>query len=266
MTSPNPGAFEASERATVSEAGGYTAQIDVLSVDRNAWLQTRDGLPLWEIDSNVGAVLLRRGKGSVIVIADPTLLTARGLGRDDNIMFLVNVARLDSRNRMVYFDEYHHGFRSAGGFWGYLGYHGQQLALLPILLVILAAGWRVLIRLGPATPTPVVVQADAVDYASALARLYQKAGARRLLGKTLTRGFLATLTRYLKLRKTALPAEILAGWQPMDDKDLSKEKLKRLLKGVGELRRGDISERDLLRWARDFDDFLAQMAVSQATR
>jgi hypothetical protein len=85
-----------------------------------------------------------------------------------------------------------------------------------------------------------------------LARLYQKAGVCRLLGKTLTRGFLAALTRHLRLRKTALPAEILAAWQPPE----SKEHLKRLLKGVGELRMGAISERALLKWAREFDSFL----------
>jgi hypothetical protein len=264
--SPGDGAAEAPGHAVVNEAGGYTAQIDTLSVERFASLQTRDGLPLWEIEKNIGAVLLRHGRGHVIVVADPTLLTARGLGRDDNVMFLVNVARLDGRDHIVYFDEYHHGFRSAGGFWGYLGYHGEQLALLPIFVVILAAAWRVMIRLGPAIPTPAAPQADAVDFASALARLYQKAGARRLLGKSLTRGFLAALTRYLKLRKTALPAEILVAWQPKDEKDTSKEHLKRLLKGVGELRKGDVPERDLLKWAREFDDFLAKIEVGKPAR
>jgi hypothetical protein len=254
--SPSSGVAEAPTEAKVFEAGAYTRQIGALSVDRFTTLQTRDGLPLWEVDGKLGAVLLRHGQGHVIVVADPVLLTACGLGRADNVMVLVNIARLDARDGIVYFDEYHHGFQSTGGFWGYLGYHGQQLALLPILLVILAAAWHTMIRLGPATPTPPAPQADAVDYASALARLYQKAGVRRLLGKSLTRGFLAALTRHLKLRKTALPAEILAAWQPKDDKDASKERLKRLLKGVGELRKGEVPERALLKWAQEFDDFL----------
>jgi hypothetical protein len=266
VTAPGEDVPESPAAAEVAEAGGYTAQIDSLSSDRFTTLQAHDGLPLWQVDGKTGAVLLRRGAGRVIVVADPTLLTARGLGRDDNVMFLVNVARLDSRDGVVYFDEYHHGFRSTGGFWGYLGYHGAQLALVPILLVVLAAAWHTMLRLGPATPTPPASQADAVDYASALARLYQKAGARRLLGRALTRGFLAALTRQLKLRKTALPAEILAAWQPKEEKDTSKERLKRLLKGVGELRRGDVPQRQLLKWAREFDEFLAQMDVGKATR
>ena len=151
-----------------------------------------------------GVYRLTHGKGRVIVVADPTLLTARGLGRADNVMFLANVARLDSRGGVVYFDEYHHGFRSTGGFWGYIGHYGQQLALLPLGLLLLAAAWHALARLGPAKPTPPPASADAVDYASALARLYQKAGVRRLLGRALTRGFLAKLTHFLRLRKTAL--------------------------------------------------------------
>ena len=273
VVSPGPDAAEAPDAAVV-EASGYTAQLDTLIVDRFTTLQTHEGLPLWTIDDKLAAVLLPYGKGRVIVVADPTLLTARGLGRGDNVMFLVDVADHAAHDGVVYFDEYHHGFRSAGGFWGYLGYYGAQLALLPILIVILAAAWRVMIRLGPATPTPPAPQADAVDYASALARLYQKAGARRLLGKSLTRGFLAALTRQLKLRKTALPAEILAAWQPPSvvarspDRATteSKEHLKRLLKGVGELRKGNVSERDLLKWAREFDDFLAQMEVGNPNR
>jgi hypothetical protein len=259
VVSPGPDAPVAPERAIVYEGGGYTAQVDSIIVDRSSSLVAANGLPLWEINDKVGAVRLPYGEGHVLVVADPTLLTARGLGQADNVIFFTNVVRLDSRDRIVYFDEYDHGFRSAGGFWGYLGYHGAQLALLPLLLACLVAGWSVMIRLGPATPTPPPTQADAVDYASALARLYQQAGARRLLGKTLTRGFLAALTRHLKVRKTALPAEILAAWQPKDDKDPSKEQLKRLLKGVGELRRGNVPERALLKWAQEFDSFIAML-------
>src|SRR5262249_10822829 len=146
VTAPGEDVPESPAAAEVAEAGGYTAQIDSLSSDRFTTLQAHDGLPLWQVDGKTGAVLLRRGAGRVIVVADPTLLTARGLGRDDNVMFLVNVARLDSRDGVVYFDEYHHGFRSTGGFWGYLGYHGAQLALVPILLVVLAAAWHTMLR------------------------------------------------------------------------------------------------------------------------
>jgi hypothetical protein len=199
----------------------------------------------------------------VILLASPSLLTRQGLvrgndWRDDNLMFLVNVCSLHARDGKVYFDEYHHDLRSGGGFWGYLHYHGRQLALVPLLVVAGVALWAVGVRLGPAVPTVRPHTADAVEYASALARLYQRAGARRLLARTLARGFLAALTRHLRLRRNALPAEILAAWR-QHDTGPSMEQLKNLLRGVGELRKGKVAERELLNWARAFDEFERSM-------
>jgi hypothetical protein len=242
----------------------YTEGVKRLSVKERGWLQTRDGLPLWEVEpGRPGAVAVGRGLGRVILVAAPSLLTRQGLvrgddWRDDNLLFLVNVCALHARDGAVYFDEYHHGLRSGGGFWAYLGYHGRRLALAPLLLVVAVAVWSRAVRLGPAVPTPRPPAADAVEYASALARIYQRAGARRLLGRTLARGFLAAMTRHLRLRRTALPAEILVAWR-QQDAGASAERLKNLLRGVGELRKGDVSERQLLNWARAFDAFEHEM-------
>ena len=82
--------------------------------------------------------------------------------------------------------------------------------LLPLLALLVVAAWAGAVRLGPAVPPPSRGQADAVVYASAVARIYERAGARRRLARTLARGFLQTLIRHLRLRRSALPAEILA--------------------------------------------------------
>jgi hypothetical protein len=240
--------------ADLGEAGPYTARIDRLVVDGRKTLGDGTGLPLWWVGQNPGAVVVGRGRGRVLVIADPSLVTLPGLEREDNVLFLYNVARLHARGGRVYFDEYHHGLRSAGGFWGYLRYHNLQWTLLPILLVVGMAVWRAAVRLGPAVPTPKAVRADAVDYASAVARIYQRAGARRLLARTLARAFPAALTRHLRLRRAALPAEILAAWRQRYPRE-STQRLQGLLRGLAELRRGDVSDRQLLTWARAFDQF-----------
>jgi hypothetical protein len=243
----------------LAAAGGYTEGIERLSVGSRATLRAPGGLPLWWLGDQPGAVLLRRKNGRVLVVADARLLTREGLvrsdgePRDDNVVFLANVAARDARDGAVYFDEYHHGLHSGGGFWSYLSYHGERATLMLVLLVLIVAGWTWAVRLGPAVPTPITSSADAVDYASALARLYQRTGARRLLARTLVRDFLAMLTRHLRLRRQALPAEILAAWRLHDPS--STERLQRLLRGVGELRRGETSERQLLTWARAFGEF-----------
>ena len=247
-------------------AGGYTEGITRLSVGSRATLRAPgDALPLWWLGDQTGAVLLRRKNGQVLIVADARWLTCEGLvrsdgqPRDDNVVFLYNVATVAARDGKVYFDEYHHGLHSGGGFWGYLEYHGERATPILVLLVLLVAGWTWAVRLGPPVPTPQTEGADAVDYASALARLYQKTGTRRLLARTLVRSFLGDLTRHLRLRRNALPAEILAAWR-QHDPGPSMTRLQTLLRGVGELRRGQVSERQLLAWAQAFGQFTRELS------
>ena len=176
----------AGHSATVVRTGGpaddYTDGIERLTVGTRTSLRAPSGADvLWRLGQHqaAGAVLVPRGKGRVFVLGDGAILSGRGLHRDDNLLFLVNVARWHAEDRAVYFDEYRHGFRSAEGFWAYLGHYGQRLALLPPLLVAAAALWRTGMRLGPAVPRPAATQADGVAYASALGRLYQRTGALR---------------------------------------------------------------------------------------
>lgn len=254
---------------------GYLRDIHTLSVGGKSILPARAGaLPLWSINDMPGALVLRRGQGRVILVAAPSLATYNGLWerkddqetlRDDNVLFLVNAAMLHARDGKVYFDEYHHGFQSGGGFWGYLRYHGQHLLLVPLFLAIGAALWMWAVRLGPATPTPQTSETDAVDYASALARLYQQAGARRRLARTLARGFLGALTGRLRLRRNALPAEILSAWR-QHDPGPSGERLQALLRGVAELRKGDLSDQNLLYWSQGFDQFLQETQAAEHGR
>jgi hypothetical protein len=241
--------------AALGEAGGYTDGIDRLVVEARDTLQAGAGLPLWWVGDQPGAVLVRRGRGRVLVVADPSLLTLRGLRREDNVLFLLNVAVRHAEGGRVYFDEYHHGLRSGGGFWGYLRYHNQHGWVLQVLLIVAVAGWALAVRLGPAVPTPRRARADAVDYASAVARIYERAGVRHRLAKTLARDFLAALTRHLRLRRGALSVEILAAWRRRDPGE-SSQQLQGLLRGVEELRkRSALSDRRLLAWAKTLDRF-----------
>ena len=122
--------------------------------------------------------------------------------------------------------------------------------------------WTVAVRLGPAVPAPHGPHADAVDYASAVARIYQRAGARRLVGQALARDFLTALTRRLRLRRGALPVDLLAAWRganPGTAGTAAADQLADLLRDVGELRQGGLSDRELLARARAFDAFKAEV-------
>jgi hypothetical protein len=246
------------------DAGRYTDDLDRIEVEGRHALQADRGLVLWRQDNRTAAIMLRHGSGRVIYIADPSFLTRRRLHRGaDNLVFLANVAALYARDGRIYFDEYHHGIRSSGGFWGYLGYHGQRIALIPVLLAVLVGVWAVAVRLGPARAMPRGVHADAVDYASAAARIYQRAGARRLVARTAARTFLTALARHLRIRRGALPAEMLAAWRDRHPKE-STTQLESLLRGANDLRKTDLGDRQLLAWTRAFDQFEKEQLVGPA--
>ena len=242
----------------LGEAGGYTDRVEHIVVEGRDVLRGGGDLPLWWVDNDPGAVVIRRGRGRVIVVADPSILTLRGLWRADNPRFLINVVALHAGDGRVYFDEYHHGLRSGGGFWGYLHAHGQQWIVIVIILVAGMAAWGVGIRLGRPVPALDEKQADAVEYASAVARIYQQAGVPHLLAETLCRDFLIDLTRHLRLRRGALPAEILAAWQKQHSRDKAQE-LEPLLRGVSALRGKAVSPGQLLSWAKNFDRFRTEV-------
>ncbi len=249
---------DAVHAVVVAEAGSYTDGVEALAVEGRDSVEAAEGLPLWWLDRKPGAVLIGKGAGRAFVIADPSLLTLRGLKREDNAWLLRNVAALHARDGRVYFDEYHHGLRAGGGFWAYLRYHGQLIALVPLLLAAGVTFWAVGVRLGPAVPAPDETRADAVDYASALSRIYQRTGTRGLLARGVARDFLEALTRHLRLRRNASTQEILRDWR-VRHPGPSAEQLARLLDGATELRQGDVSERRLLEWTRAFDQFIRDM-------
>src|SRR5262249_24260526 len=94
---------------------------------------------------------------------------------------------------------------------------------------------------------------------------YQRAGARRLVARTAARAFLGSLARHLRLRRGALPAEMLAAWRDRHPKE-STAGLESLLRGANDLRKSDLNDRQLLAWTPAFDHFEKEQLVSPAKR
>jgi hypothetical protein len=237
-------------------AGEYTAGVQRIGVESKATVAGARALPLWWIGNQPGAVAVRHGRGRVLFVADPSLLTHRGLLREDNALFLYNVAALDAVDGRVYFDEYHHGIHSSAGFWSYLRFHHQQFVMVHLLLAALVGFWAVGRRLGPAIPQPRVQRTDGVAYASSVARIYEKADVRPLVAGVYARHFLQEVTRRVGLRRSSLPAEILAAWRRRDgDRDLAD--LRGLLETASRWRDGArAAPKEMLETARRFDAFI----------
>jgi hypothetical protein len=111
-----------------------------------------------------------------------------------------------------------------------------------------------------------------VDYASAIARIYQRAGARHLLAQALGRDFQMFLVRHLRLKRTALPVDILASWRDRQGQQARgpgtlelastappDARVAELLRGVTELRKGNVAERRLLSLMQSFDQFRSEI-------
>ena len=67
------------------------------------------------------------------------------------------------------------------------------------------------------------------------------------------------------MRRNALPAEVLAAWR-LHDPGASGERLQGLLRGVAALRKGDVTEKELLHWSQAFDQFRREMQDAERGR
>jgi hypothetical protein len=242
--------------AAPGAVGEYTARVERIGLECIASVSAHGAVPLWWLSNQPAAVLVRHGQGRVLVVSDPSLLTHRGLRREDNVIFLYNVAALDAKDGRVYFDEYHHGIRASGGYWNYLRYHNQHWVVVQLLLLAGAGAWAVGRRLGPPVPMPVTKQADGVDYASSVARIYQKASVRPLVKAALARHFLDVLTQHLRLRRHAEPQDIVDVWRKRYEKGSAAE-LSSLLQRLEEKTPSNAS---LLATVQAQDRFLEQHA------
>jgi hypothetical protein len=250
-------AFERGETTELvpNEAGAYTEGMEHIVVEGSDTIEAGRGLPLWSIGGRPAALIQRWGQGRVVVAADPSLLTSRGMRRGDNVLFLYNLARVHAGDGRVYFDEYHHGLYSGGGFWGYLRYHDQLWTVLAVFIAAAVAAWAVAVRLGSAVAPLQTDQADAVAYASAVARIYQLAGLRRLMGQMLANHIMTQLRRLLGLRPDPRADDERVAWQLLEQEPAIRE----LRRGVGELRGNDVTDRQLLAWVRVWDRFRSEV-------
>ncbi len=246
----------------------YTRRIDNLMLATLTSIRVTKGpwISLWQVpQQGPGAVMIPHGKGRVLVIADPSLLTKEGRELDDNALVLPDLISAHAPDGRVLFDEYWHGFQASNNFFTYLQRHGQLALVLQVGVALLIAGWSAAVRLGPAAPKPAAARADAVDYAAAMARIYHQAGATKRLTAGMARDFLTALTGYLRLRRSATAKEILTAWGRRHT--ATKEKLAHLLDHVETLKTGaSLSPRRLLHLAQALDQFRQEHLAPKTAR
>ncbi len=187
------------------------------------------------------AVEIPVGKGRIVAIADPTIVSNRALRESDSAIWLVTLAAAWGNGRVLV-DEFHHGFgekRSVSALtWAFLqtpwGWFVAQLIAAGLLYVF---GYRR--RFGRVFEPPAPQRASPLELVDARAGLFQAAAAQKLavelicqnlsqeLGRVHNKSVeLSRLTHSLEvLNKTGRPADLSTRLKVLSSKTARGEKL-----------------------------------------
>ena len=136
-------------------------------------------------DKGVIVASRKRGKGAMIAVSDPDLVSNVGIGKADNAVFFVNlVASRARKGDLVVFDEYHQGYGSDRTLARIIGKCGRA-AVIQLLLVLLIGLYSYGRRFGEVRPAERPVRRVGFEYVEAMARFYQRAAARTAALETL---------------------------------------------------------------------------------
>ena len=156
--------------------------------------------PLFADRSGEVLALKRLGRGTLIALADPGILSNARLEVAGHARLALNIVEAHADGGLVLVDEFHHGHGQPGGLSRYV--QGTALpwilaqAALAFLVVLVARGTR----FGAPVPLATPARASSLEYVGALGDLYQRAGARRLAVEALAHSFRRRLTEALGAR------------------------------------------------------------------
>lgn len=201
-----------------------------------------------------GTVMTRRslGKGHVTVMSAPELFTNSGLLEGDNALAAVNAPWLSDGNRRLIIDEYHHGF-SKGSSRIEIFSLPLKIFLLHLLVIALLYMISRSMRFGRPVPLSPPEKREAREFVHVMARLLQRAGARK--------GVLSILFREMRRAAAArfgLPSD--ADLQALsrclsDEKKLSFDETQAFLQKCEKaILEGTADDKTLIAMARRLDE------------
>ncbi|TVM34648.1 DUF4350 domain-containing protein [Oceanidesulfovibrio marinus] len=162
-----------------------------------------DGVLAFEAHNGTTAYLAavyRRGKGLVVVVADPLLLTNAMLARPGNAYTALGpLAHYDGQRGEVVFDEFFHGLTVRGRPVWLLTRRPYGLVALALLLAAGLWCWRSGSRLGPPLPAIVPTRRSMEEYLEAMSGLFLRGEKQSFLAQELKAGVLWWLGRRYRL-------------------------------------------------------------------
>ncbi|MBI5302179.1 MAG: DUF4350 domain-containing protein [Chloroflexi bacterium] len=222
-------------RATVVQpVRGLGATQVVVNASHEIKSSRDDAIVFLRADNLPALVTFPQGKGKVWVSSTPYLFSNAGLQDEENAALVLALVSDASRNSIVAFDEFHHGYRTVSADPGSASLNALIFqtpwgwALIFALVVIVAYLFVGGQRFGRAMPLPQAIERrNPAEYVSAVARLLRRGGKRamilnhyrrqikRVLGRPYHLNpdlsddeFVAELARYREVDRAALLATL----------------------------------------------------------
>jgi len=159
-------------------------------------------------DSN-GALLVDYvyGRGQVIILSDPYLVTNRGLSANDNLQLAINA--VTAHEGLIAFDEYHQGRGTTGNPFA-LYFSGTPVLAIgaQVLLVVLLILWTNARRFARPLPLAQVDRRSSLEFVASMAELQERARAFDLAIENIYTRTRRVLARYAGLSYNSSRSEI----------------------------------------------------------
>ena len=168
--------------------------------------------PVVHLESPPRSVVLLdylHGKGRIILLSDPFIVTNVGIGLKDNLQLAINL--LADSNGLIAFDEFHQGRGTTSNeFVSYFAGTPVLAICGQIILVILLVVWTRGRRFGRPLPLPRVDRRSSLEFVASMAELQQRARAYDLAIENIYSRTRRVLARYAGMDYNSPRAELAA--------------------------------------------------------
>ncbi|TVM19854.1 hypothetical protein DPQ33_01070 [Oceanidesulfovibrio indonesiensis] len=145
------------------------------------------------------AAAYSKGKGLIVVVADPLILANAMLDKPGNAYTALGPLRHAGRSGAVVFDEFFHGLSVRGNPAWLLTRRPYGLVVLALTLAAAVWCWRSGFRLGPPLPPVEPSRRTVEEYLEAMSGLFLRGEKQAFLARELTAGVLWQLARRYRL-------------------------------------------------------------------
>lgn len=182
--------------------------------DQVGTMDASDAKPTGTIDTTFAkttvtlAAMFSRGKGEIVLVAEPKLFSNQLLSKADNSILAARL--LSPKGQPVIIDEFYHGLSVRGNPFYLLTRPGYAALALGLFITTCVTIWREAVYLGPPLSDEAVGRRDIAEYIRAMGRFFAVGvDSRQFLVTELRHGVLRELSEELSLPPDKQEADLV---------------------------------------------------------